>query len=127
MTEVAIDVGIQGVDPAHSAVQGAWAEIRQDLRKIPGLNVQERGLRAGGSFKGWETEVIAALTATGTITGFVNVLKLWLGRDRRRSIKVTVRTDGKETVYDISGESISVGALRDALEAAAQSEQHSQP
>jgi hypothetical protein len=125
MTEVAIDVGIQGVDPAHSAVQGAWAEIRQDLRKVSGLRVEERDIRGEGSFKGWEAELIAALTATGTITGFVNVLKIWLGRDRRRSLKVTVRTVGEETVYELSGENISVDALRDALEAAVQSEQDS--
>lgn len=123
MTEVAIDVGIRGVDPAHAAVQGAWAEIRQDLRHIPGLHVEERGLQGEGAFKGWETEVIAALTATGTITGFVNVLKLWLGRDRRRSIKVTVRSVGEETIYEVSGENISVDALRDALEASVQPEQ----
>lgn len=77
------------------------------------------------SFKGWETQLIAALTATGTITGFVNVLKLWLSRDRRRSIKVTVHTAGEETIYDISGENISVDSLRDALKAAVQSEQDS--
>jgi hypothetical protein len=125
MTEVGINVGIRGVDPAHSAVQGAWAEIRQDLRNVPGLYVEERDLRGEGSFKGWETELIAGLTTTGTITGLVNVLKLWLGRDQRRSVKVTMRTTGKETVYDISGENISVDALRDALKAAVQSEQDS--
>jgi len=125
MAEVAIDVGIRGVDPAHSAVQEAWAEIRHDLRKVPGLHVEERGLRAEGSFKGWEAELIAGLTATGTITGFVNVLKLWLSRDQRRSIKVTVRTVGEETVYDISGENISVDAVRSALEAAVHSERDS--
>lgn len=125
MTEVVIDASIREVDPAHTSVQGAWAELRQDLRQVSGLHVEERGLRREGPFKGWETEVIAALTATGTITGFVNVLKLWLGRDRRRSIKVTIRTVGKETVYDISGENISVDALRNALQAAVKSEQGS--
>jgi hypothetical protein len=125
MTEIAIDVGIRGVDPAHPAVQWARVEIYQDFRRVPGLRVEERDLRGEGSFKGWETELIAALTATGTITGFVNVLKLWLGRDQRRSLKVTVRTIDEEKVYEISGENISVDALRDAIEAAVQSEQGS--
>lgn len=125
MTEIAIDVGIRGVDPAHPAVQRAQGEIRQDFRRVPGLRVEERDLRGQGPFKGWETELIAALTATGTITGFVNVLKLWLGRDQRRSLKVTVRAIGEEKVYEISGENISVHALRDAIEAAVQSEQDS--
>jgi hypothetical protein len=123
MTEVAIDVGIRGVNPAHTAVQGAWAEIREDFRAVPGLKVEERSLPGEDAFKGWETEVIAALTATGTVTGFVNVLKIWLGRDRRRSITAKVRTDGAETVYEITGEKISVDALRDALKAAVESEQ----
>jgi hypothetical protein len=127
MTEVTIDASIRGVDPAHTSIQKVWAELRRDLREVPGLRVEERGLRGEGPSKGWETEIIAALTATGTITGFVNVLKLWLGRDRRRSIKVTMRTGGEETVYDISGENISVDTLRDALQAAVQSEQDTQP
>jgi hypothetical protein len=123
MTEVVLDAGIRGVDPAHSAVQGAWAELRQDLREVHGLRVEERAVAGEGTSKGLESELITlitALTTTATITGFVNVLKLWLGRDRRRTLKVTVRDTGKETVYDISGENISVDALRDAVKAAVQ-------
>jgi hypothetical protein len=125
MTEVTIDARIRGVDPTHTSIQGAWAELRRDLREVPGLHVRERDLPSEGPFKGWQTEIIAALTATGTITGFVNILKL--GRDRRRSIKVTMRTGDEETVYCISGENISVDALRDALQAAVSPEQDSQP
>lgn len=119
MTEVAIDIDIAGVDHGHSAIRGAWAELRQDLAGAnPAPRLSERHRSDGSDTKGLWDEVIVSLTTTGSLTAFVSALRLWLGRDRRRSVTVTVHDDGGETTYKISGENISTGTLQHALEAA---------
>jgi hypothetical protein len=124
MAEITVDADIRGIDRAHPAFQGAWGELLADLRATPGLRAQERDVAAEKAVreKGWETELIVGLTGTGTVTGLVQALKLWLGRDRRRSVKVTVRSDGHEASYEIAGENISTGTLQAALDVAVQRE-----
>jgi hypothetical protein len=63
-------------------------------------------------------ELVVSVSASGGIASLVRVARLWLSRDRRRSLKVTVQTAGTLTTYEVSGDDISVGALRDALNAA---------
>src|SRR5690349_11585679 len=113
MAEITVDADIRGIDRAHSAFQGAWGELLADLRAAPGLRARERDVTAEAAIskKGWETELIIGLTGTGTVTGLVQALKLWLGRDRRRSVTVTVRSGGQAVTYDIAGENISTGTL----------------
>jgi hypothetical protein len=45
--------------------------------------------------EGLGTELIAGLTGTGTVTGLVQGLKLWLDRDQRRSVTVTARSGAR--------------------------------
>ncbi len=124
MAEVTVDADIRGIDRAHPAFQGSWGELLTDLRATPGLRAQERDVAAEPAMKGkgWETELIVGLTSTGTVTGLVQALKLWLGRDRRRSVTVTVRSGGQEASYEVAGENISTGTLQDALDAAVRRE-----
>jgi Effector Associated Constant Component 1 len=124
MAEITVDADIRGTDRAHSAFQGAWGELLADLRVTPGLRAQEHAMAAETvtNGKGWETELIVGLTGTGTVTGLVQALKLWLGRDRRRSVTVTIRSGSQETSYQITGDNISTDTLQAALEAAAQRE-----
>lgn len=118
MAEVTVDADVGGIDRAHPAFQGAWSELLADLRATPGLRAQECDVAAETAMKGkgWETELIVGLTSTGTVTGLVQALKIWLGRDRRRSITVTVRSGSQETSYEIAGENISTGTLQAALD-----------
>jgi hypothetical protein len=122
MAEITVDADIQGIDPAHPAFQRAWGELLADLRVTPGLRAQERDVAAETAMKGkgWETELIIGLTGTGTITGLVQALKLWLGRDRRRSVTVTIHSSGQEASYEIAGENISTATLQAALDVAIQ-------
>jgi hypothetical protein len=124
MAEITVDADIRGIDRAHTAFQGAWGELLADLRATPGLRAQERDTAAETAMKakGWETELIVGLTGTGTVTGLVQALKLWLGRDRRRKVTVTVRSGDQEASYEITGENISTGTLQAALDAAVQRE-----
>lgn len=125
MAEITVDADIRGIDRAHPAFQGAWGELLADLRATPGLRAQERDVTtesATQAKKGWETELIVGLTGTGTVTGLVQAFKLWLGRDRRRSVTVTVRSGEQEISYEIAGENISTGTLQAALDVAVQRE-----
>jgi hypothetical protein len=124
MTEITVDADIRGIDRAHTAFQKAWGELLADLRAAPGLRAQERDVAAEAAKqgKGWETELIVGLTGTGTVAGLVQALKIWLGRDRRRSVTVTERSGGQEVSYEVTGENISIGTLQAALDAAVQRE-----
>lgn len=127
MTEVAIDVHLPRVDPGHSAAQAARSELLADLATVPSLRARERDLPAEGGSKGPLTELIVSVSASGGITALVKIMRIWLSRDQKRSLKVTVQTSENGTIYDISGESVSIETLRDALEAAVRTQTTSGP
>lgn len=120
MPEVVLVARLRRVDPAHSAAQAAYAELLRDLAGTPALRATERPVADHGGSKGPAIELVVSAIASGSIAGLVKIVQLWLGRDRRRSISVAVREGSNETVYDVTGENISVTALTAALEAAVQ-------
>lgn len=121
MAEVVVDAQIPGVDSGHSAVQAASAELVGDLGADPALRAEELARSAATGTKGLATELIVSLSTSSSIAGFVSILRLWLHRDRRRAVRVTVRTTQDETTYDVTGDSISIQTLQSALETAVQS------
>jgi hypothetical protein len=127
MTEVVIGVHLLTVDPGHSAFQAALGELLEDISTVPSLRPRERDLPADGGSKGSLTELVVSLSASGGIAALVKIMQLWLSRDRKRSLKVTVQTTQNTTTYDISGDSVSVETLRDALNAAVRSQTDSDP
>ncbi len=118
MAEVVMDVHLPNVDPGHSASQAALAEFLEDLGTVPPLRPTQRDLPAEGAFKGPLTELVVSVSTSGGVAALVKIMRIWLGRDRKRSLKVTVRTAENATMYEISGDDVSVETLRDALEAA---------
>lgn len=122
MTEVVMNVHLPNVDPGHSASQAALAEFLEDLGTVPLLRARQRDLPADGVFKGPLTELVVSVSTSGGVAALVRIMRIWLGRDRKRSLKVTVRTAENATIYEISGEEVSVETLRDALEAAVQTQ-----
>jgi hypothetical protein len=118
VTEVVMNVDLPGVDPGHSAFQVALAEFLEDLGTVPPLRTRERDLPGDGASKGPLTELVVSVSTSGGVAALVRIMRIWLGRDRKRSLKVTVQTAENQTTYEISGEDVSVETLRDALEAA---------
>jgi hypothetical protein len=127
MAEVVIGVHLLSVDPGHSAFQAALGELLGDIGTVPSLRPRERDLPADDGSKGSLTELVVSLSASGGVAALVRIMQLWLSRDRKRSLKVTVQTPQNTTVYDISGDSVSVETLQDALEAAVRSQSGSSP
>jgi hypothetical protein len=127
VAEVVINVHLPGVDPGHPASQAALGELLEDLRTIPSLRARERDLPADSGSKGPLTELVVSVSASGGVAALVKLARIWLGRDRKRSLRVTVQDAGQETTYEISGDGISVGTLRDALDAAVRAQAANTP
>jgi Effector Associated Constant Component 1 len=127
VAEVVMNVRLPSVDPGHSAFQVALAEFLEDLSTVPPLRPRQRDLPADGAFKGPMTELVVSVSTSGGVAALVKIMRIWLGRDRKRSLKVTVQTAENKTTYEISGEDVSVETLRDALEAAVRTQTASDP
>ena len=111
---------------ALEAVEAASGELLADLRSSPDLRAREVDAPSDGS-KGAATEILVSLGASGSIAGFVRIIQLWLGRDRRRSLTVSVgRNTGEETI-SIEGDNLSVDALTKALDAVVATDKAAQP
>ena len=120
MPEVVIDTYVHGVTPDHSAAQIAREELLKVLADFPELRATQRAVKSSSLAKSLISELVLSVTTSGSLAALVRVARLWLGRDRHRTLKVTVRADGKETTYDITGDNVSIDTLRHALEAAVQ-------
>jgi hypothetical protein len=123
--EARLDARLDGVAPHHAAAQAALRELLADLGASPELGAREIGTASDGS-KGSGVELIVSLGASGTLAAVVRVIQLWLGRDRRRSLTVSVRSIAEGKTVSIEGDNVSVGALTDALGLATQLDQGSE-
>lgn len=118
MADVRVEFGLSGLRSDHPAAQAALSELLDDLRSDPRLEAREQSVPIAAG-KGLPAELIVSLVTSGTVATLVRILKLWLQRDRRRSLKVSVRTPAGETIVSIEGDQISTATLARALESAA--------
>jgi hypothetical protein len=119
--EATLEVRFTGIGPQHSAAQTAIAELMADLRSVPDLRSREHA-GAGEGMKGVPPEILVSLGTSGAVAGLVRIAKLWLNRDRRRTLTVRVLTGGEEKVISVEGDQISVDALNKALDSATRPE-----
>lgn len=118
-TEISVEGRVAGLDVGHPAALNACAELLADLKSVPELEAAERD--AGGhEGKGALTELIVGLGSSGSIAAFARIVRLWLERDRHRSLTVSIAEQETGKVIKIEGEHISIGTLTDALGAADQ-------
>ncbi|WP_406262782.1 hypothetical protein OIA45_19740 [Streptomyces chartreusis] len=118
MTEISVDGRLIGVKDDHPAVLDARDELFEDLRSKPGLTAAEHDVAGDGGGKGAVTELIVGLSGAGSLAAFVQLVRLWLGRDRRRSLTVSITEEATGKVIRIEGEHISIESLTEALRAA---------
>jgi Effector Associated Constant Component 1 len=112
--EASINVRLAGLGLGHPAAQAAIAELLADLRRAPQLPAREYEASSEG-VKGGSLEILVTLGTSGAIASLVQIVKLWLTRDRRRSLVVSVRNTADGVDINIEGEQISVAALTQAL------------
>ena len=113
-TEASINVRLAGIGLEHPAAQVAIAELLADLRQAPKLPVREFEASSEG-VKGGSLEILVTLGTSGAIASLVQIVKIWLARDRRRSLVVSVRNRADGVDINIEGDQISVAALTQAL------------
>lgn len=118
-----LEVHLEGLELYHPAAQAAAGELLTDLRRASDLPVEEREVNDGDGTKGALVELIVSLGTPGSIVGLARIMQLWLGRDRRRSIRVSVRNGDEETVIDVEGDQISTDTLAHALRSAVERNQ----
>ncbi|WP_135233345.1 hypothetical protein [Nocardia sp. CS682] len=117
--EAKLTAQLDGLSPDHPAALGAREELLADLRSVPGLYLEERGV-AEHEGKGVLQELVIGFGgAAGSLAGLVKILQLWLSRDRHRSLTVSVSQHGTDKTVIIEGENISMDALTEALGSAA--------
>jgi Effector Associated Constant Component 1 len=120
-TRIDVFPGMSSLSDQHPAFLEAAAELDAMLREdpeVPARPASAAGPGAGAAGKGALLAAAVDLGGSATATtAFVRIVRLWLQRDRRRSI-VLRRTlpDGTTLEREISGEGISDQTLRAALE-----------
>ncbi|MET7737737.1 hypothetical protein ABZT02_41535 [Streptomyces sp. NPDC005402] len=118
--ELVVQLAVEGVDPDHPLVEQAQAEFREDADDVAGLLVEERVAPVAGD-KGALTELALLFTSSRVGSAVVNLIKVWLERDQKRSVEVTVTKPGEQPFnVRASGEKISLSVLEESLKAAVQ-------
>ena len=119
-TEVAVRLDVAGIDPDHPLAAHAYEEFLEEADAVAGVVAEERGTPVAGE-KGALTELVLVLMAPGAGSAVVNLIKLWLERDQKRSVEVAVTKPGEEPfTVRASGEKISLGLLEETVKAAVQ-------
>lgn len=112
------------IRPAHSAYNPS------DDRWLTQVNLLLADLKAGGGDverkvtpvpgqKGGPETIILALGTSGAITAAVEVIKAWLGRDRKRSLELALDRDGKKETVSVTG-TVDTATLTHFMEKALQ-------
>lgn len=117
-----IDVrpGIGNLSPQLPAHAQAVDELLDDLRSVNGLTAREEAAAPSSpSAKGGITELVLGPSTASAAWAVVKLARLWLERDRRRTISITVRQPGREPVeIEGSGENLSLDVLARTVELA---------
>jgi hypothetical protein len=115
---------LSGASVVHPAVESALHELVADAQHAAGVKLSIVDREATPGHKGTLQEVALALTAPGAVAGVVQIFRLWLGRDRRRSIDVSINRPGQDPVeLHVSGDGISLDALQKAVDSAIQADE----
>lgn len=115
------EMSIRPRSSAYDASDARWINQVQTLLSSLQVNVGQvrKDVTPVAGQKGGLVEIIVALGSAGAVTAAVEVFKLWLGRDKTRSIDITTKTGDVEKKITITGENISKELLAQALKQAA--------
>ncbi|MCX5117240.1 hypothetical protein OG992_08600 [Micromonospora sp. NBC_00362] len=108
--------GLSTLTPDDEPLQAASAELVMDLREVDGLRATEEGIPVVGR-KGQWTELVIALGGPSVVAGAVTAMRLWLSRDRRRSLTLTASRAGEDPLrIEISGDNVAERTVHEAVQ-----------
>lgn len=115
---LAISVGLLQQSEFDDQVDRARQDLRNDLSDHQELPSSTR-YNSDASSKGALQDILVTVDGPATIVALSQLLKLWLGRDRKRSVTITLE-DGaaRAKVLTIDATSASDQAMAGAIEAA---------
>jgi hypothetical protein len=116
--ELVVELTPGDLEPSHRAHGTAVQEFMDYAHETPGVVVVDTPATTGEASKGsWEPIVLAI--ASPTSVAIVRMFRLWLQRDRARSVKVKICSGEQPSVeVEAKGENVSLRALQDTVEAA---------
>lgn len=107
-TDVVVRLKVAELKSNHPALEAATQEFVSDARKTRHVNVVERDVDSPGG-KGFLQEFALIPSGPSAAWAVVTLVKLWLGRDRRRSVQITIKNPGQDPVIvEATGDSISL-------------------
>lgn len=107
-------VDIADIDRHHPAAELALRELLNDLNDTPDVHVESKGEEATG-IKG-VVDTLLMTTTPLAIPAVVRLFRLWLARDKARSINVTITSPGKQpTTVEVTGDNVSLQVLQQAV------------
>jgi hypothetical protein len=118
VAELTVEPQLAGLTADHPAFQAAEAELLGDLSADSRLRPRERD-RSGADGKGPGAELVVSVSASGVAVAMAQIVQAWLARDRRRSLRLSVREADGEKVITVEGDKISTENLTAAIEAVA--------
>ncbi|MGV9212778.1 effector-associated constant component EACC1 [Micromonospora sp. RB23] len=108
--------GLSTLTPDDDPLQSATAELVMDLREVDGLRTTEEGIPVVGR-KGQWTELVIALGGPSVVAGAVTAMRMWLSRDRRRSLTLTAWRAGEDPLrIEISGDNVAERTVHEAVQ-----------
>jgi hypothetical protein len=124
--DIEVRLEVSGLDHENPAFELATQEFVSDARETPELDVSER--RRSASDEGVATpvtkggilqELVLIASAPSSAATVVSLCRLWLKRDRHRSISLNIKRPGKKPVaVEASGDNVSLGTLEKVIESA---------
>lgn len=116
--ELSVELEVEGLKPSHPAHEAAVQEFTDYAHETAGVAVVDTPVSTTEASKGsWEPLVLSI--ASPTSVAVVRMFRLWLQRDRARSVKVKIRSGEQPPVQvEANGQNVSLRALQDAVESA---------
>lgn len=115
--QIRVEPGVEGVTADHSAYAQAAEEFRDDVGGQSGLMVKEVDSdQRPSSAKGAMQHLFLFPESASAAWAAVKIMKLWLSRDRRRTIDVSIsRPGGDPLTVHASGDPLSLETLDNAI------------
>ena len=115
-SRITLHPGLSTLTAADEPLQRATGELIADLRGVDGLRVTEEDAPSTGH-KGGLTDLVIALGGPSLVAGVVTTLRLWLSRDRRRTLTIRAARPGEEPVWiEIAGDNLAERTVHEAVQ-----------